>query len=265
MTKILISGSSPPVQREFHGKVGLVTGAASGIGRAAANAFAEEGACVVISDVDSAGAEETLRQISAKGGEALFVRADVSKSREVSDLVEQTVKKFGRLDFAYNNAGIEGKLSPTADVTEENWDRVMAVNLKGVWLCLKHEIPQMLKQGRGAIVNAASVTGIVGFRGLSAYAASKGGIIGLTKVAALEYAKSGIRVNAVCPGLIRTPMTMRRTGGSPKVEAELVGMEPIGRMGAPEEVAKAVVWLCSSRASFVTGQAIPVDGGWTSQ
>ncbi len=253
------------MQKEFQGKVVLVTGAGSGIGRASALAFAGAGARVAVSDIDTASGIETVRLIQEKGGEASFFKADVSKSAEVSDLIEQTVAKFGRLDFAYNNAGIEGSLGLTADLTEENWDRVLSVNLKGTWLCMKYEIMRMLKQGGGAIVNAASVTGLVGFRGLSAYSASKHAIVGLTKSAALEYAKSGIRINAVCAGLIRTPMTARQTGGSAHVEVQLIGMEPMGRMGTPEEVAQSVVWLCSSASSFVTGQAIPVDGGWTIQ
>jgi NAD(P)-dependent dehydrogenase (short-subunit alcohol dehydrogenase family) len=252
------------VQKEFQGKVALITGAGSGIGRASALAFSAQGARVSVSDIDTASGRETVKLIQEKGGEAAFFKADVSKATEVSNLIEQIVAKFCRLDFAYNNAGTEGSLGSTADLTEENWDRVLAVNLKGTWLCMKYEIPHMLKQG-GAIVNAASVTGLVGFRGLSAYSASKHAIVGLTKSAALEYAKSGIRINTVCAGLIRTPMTARQTGGSAHVEAQLIGMEPVGRMGTPEEVAQSVVWLCSSASSFVTGQAIPVDGGWTTQ
>jgi NAD(P)-dependent dehydrogenase (short-subunit alcohol dehydrogenase family) len=180
-------------------------------------------------------------------------------------MVEKTVAAFGQLDFAFNNAGIEGLSSPTADCTEENWDRVLAVNLKGPWLCMKYEIPQMLKQGKGAIVNCSSVAGLVGFAGIPAYTASKHGLAGLTKAAALEYVKMGLRVNAVSPGVIKTPMIDRFTGKKKEVEQQFANQEPIGRLGEPAEVANAVVWLCSDAASFVTGHVMPVDGGWVAQ
>lgn len=251
--------------KQFEGKVALVTGAGSGIGRASALAFAREGAKTVVADVVVEGGEETVRMIKEAGGEALFVKTDVSKAAEVEALIQKVVETYGRLDYAHNNAGIEGTMAPTADCTEENWDRTISINLKGVWLCMKYEIPQMLKQGGGAIVNTASVAGLVGFQGLPAYAASKGGVVQLTRVAALEYAKAGIRVNAVCPGVIRTPMVERLLSGQPEAEAGFIAMEPVGRMGKPEEIAEAVVWLCSDAASFVTGHPMVVDGGLVAQ
>lgn len=251
--------------KQFEGKVALVTGASSGIGRASALAFAREGAKVIVADVLVEGGEETVRMIKEAGGEALFVKTDVSKASEVENLIHKAVETYGRLDCASNNAGIEGKSAPTADCTEENWDRTININLKGAWFCMKYEIPQMLKQGGGAIVNTASVAGLVGFQGLPAYSASKGGIIQLTRVAALEYAKAGIRVNAVCPGVIRTSMVERLQGGQAEAEAGFIAMEPVGRMGKPEEIAEAIVWLCSDAASFVTGHPMVVDGGLVAQ
>jgi NAD(P)-dependent dehydrogenase (short-subunit alcohol dehydrogenase family) len=245
----------------LEGKVALVTGAGSGIGRAAALAFAREGAKVVVADVVAEGGKETVRLIEQAGGTALFVEGDVSVSASVEVMVQAAVEQYGGLDCAFNNAGIEGAQAPTADATEDNWDRVLSINLKGVWLCMKHEIAHMVAHGGGAIVNAASVAGLVGFPGIPAYCASKGGVIQLTKTAALEYATQGIRVNATCPGVIRTPMIDRFLGGSAEAEAEFVALEPVERMGTPEEVAEAVVWLCSDAASFVTGHAMPVDGG----
>jgi NAD(P)-dependent dehydrogenase (short-subunit alcohol dehydrogenase family) len=180
-------------------------------------------------------------------------------------MIDKSTVQYGRIDYAFNNAGIEGLSAPTHECTDENWEKIIAVNLKGVWLCMKYEILQMLKQGKGAIVNNASIAGLVGFQNIPAYVASKHGVIGLTKNAALEYAKLGIRVNAVCPGVIKTPMIDRFTGRSKEVEKKLEGMEPIGRLGQPEEVAEAVIWLCSDASSFVTGNALPVDGGWTAQ
>lgn len=249
----------------FEGKVALVTGASSGIGRAAAIAFAREGAKVVVSDIDAAGGADTVRMIADAGGEAFFVRADVSQADRVENLVNESVGRYGRLDFAFNNAGIEGEQALTGDCSEQNWDRVLSVNLKGTWLCMKHEIPHMLKQGKGAIVNMSSVAGLIGYRNIPAYVASKHGVIGLTKTAALEYATTGIRINAVCPGVIRTPMVERFVGGTPEGEEQMIASEPIGRLGVPEEVAEAVVWLCSDAASFVLGHAMVIDGGLVAQ
>ena len=251
--------------KQLEGKVALVTGAASGIGRAAARAFAREGAKVVLADIAVEGGEETLHMIKAAGGEATFVPTDVVQAAEVAALISTAVEIYGRLDCAFNNAGIEGAQAATADCTEENWDRVISINLKGVWLGMKYEIPEMLKQGSGAIVNMASVAGVVGFQGIPAYVASKHGIVGLTKTAALEYATAGIRINAVCPGVIRTPMVERFIHGASEAEAQFTAMEPVGRLGEPEEIAEAVVWLCSDAASFVTGHPMVVDGGLTAR
>jgi len=247
------------------GKVAIVTGAGSGIGRASALAFAREGAKVVVADMVIEGGEETVSRIKQADGEALFVKTDVSKAAEVEALVQRTIAAYGRLDCAYNNAGIEGAGATTAEYPEEMWDRVLAINLTGVWLCLKYEIAQMLKQGGGAIVNTASTAGLVGYPRGSAYVASKHGVVGLTKTAALEYAKAGIRVNAVCPGAIDTPMMGRITDHRPQRAARMAAAEPVGRMGNPTEIAEAVVWLCSDAASFVTGHAMAVDGGMTAQ
>jgi NAD(P)-dependent dehydrogenase (short-subunit alcohol dehydrogenase family) len=245
----------------FVGKVALVTGAGSGIGRAAALAFAREGARVIVADVTVDAGQETVRAIGAHDGEALFVQADVSVAGDVSAMVERAVTTYGRLDCAFNNAGIEGEMATTAECSEENWDRTIAINLKGVWLCMKHEIPHMLEQGGGAIVNCASIAGLVGFPNLPAYTASKGGIVQLTRTAALEYAQSGIRVNALCPGVIHTPMVDRITDRDPETEAQFTALEPIGRMGTPEEMAEAAIWLCSDAASFITGHPLVADGG----
>jgi NAD(P)-dependent dehydrogenase (short-subunit alcohol dehydrogenase family) len=245
----------------YEGKVAVVTGAASGIGRATAIAFAREGAKVVVADVGVEGGQETVCQIQREGGEAIFVRTDVSKAEEVEAMVATTIAEYGRLDVAFNNAGIEGQPAPTADCTRENWDRTIGINLTGVWLCMKAEIPRMLANGGGAIVNCSSIAGLVGFTGIPAYAASKHGVVGLTKTAALDDATAGIRVNAVCPGVIQTPMIDRFTGGTAEAKAQLTSLEPVGRFGTPEEVATSVLWLCSDAASFVTGVALPVDGG----
>ena len=247
----------------FAGKVALVTGGSSGIGRASALAFAREGARVVVADITVEGGEETVALIKKTGGDATFVKADVAKASEVEALVNTTVAIYGRLDCAHNNAGIEGPGATTVDYAEEAWDRVIAINLKGVWLCMKYEIPQMLKVGAGAIVNTASTAGLVGYPRGSAYVASKHGVAGLTKTAALEYAKTGVRVNAVCPGAIDTPMMGRITDHRPQRAARMAAAEPVGRMGQPEEIAEAVVWLCSDASSFVTGLAMAVDGGMT--
>lgn len=245
----------------FDGRVAIVTGGSSGIGRASALAFAREGARVVIADVDAAGSEETVGLIADAGGEARFVHTDVSRAADVEAMVSFAVAAFGRLDYALNNAAINVPPAPVTEMPEEAWDRVIAVNLKGVWLCLKYEVARMLRQGGGAIVNVASVQGVGGGRHTSAYAASKHGVIGLTKSVALETARQGIRVNAVCPATIRTPMYERITGGGPEVEAQQAAAHPIGRIGEPEEVAEAVIWLCSDAASFTTGHALAVDGG----
>jgi len=247
------------------GRVALVTGAASGIGRAAALAFAREGARVVVSDVAAEGGDETVRLIKAAGGEAGFVRADISREADVTAMVDETVGRFGRLDCAFNNAGIPGEQARTADYGADTWARVLAVNLTGVWLCMKAEIPRMLAQGGGAIVNTASVAGLQGFARHAAYTVSKHGVVGLTRTAALEYAREGLRINAVCPGYIRTGMTGPFLASQPGLEERVSQIEPIGRIGTPEEVAEAVVWLCSDAASFVTGHIMPVDGGLTAR
>lgn len=248
------------MEKSFERKVAIVTGGSFGIGKSTALAFAKRGARVVIADWIQDDA--VLKEIKAVGGAAIFVRCDVSRSADVAAMVAQAVNVFGRIDFAVNNAGIEGQTALSHECTEENWDKTIDINLKGVWLCMKHQIPVMLKQGKGAIVNVASIAGLIGFPGLPAYVVSKHGMIGLTKTAALEYAKQGIRINAVCPGVIRTAMVDRITGKDKTVEKKYEDMEPVGRMGEPEEVAEAIVWLCSDAASFITGDAIAVDGGW---
>lgn len=246
----------------FHEKVALVTGAASGIGRAAALAFSREGAAVVVSDLHLTGAEATAAMIVESGGEALAAACDVARRADVENLVAQTVHTFGRLDFAFNNAGIGGALGMLHQKTEAEWDDVLAVNLKGVWLCLRSEVQVMQASGGGAIVNMASAAGLVGFRGASAYSASKHGVIGLTKTAALEYARSKIRINAVCPGFTDTPMVASMLEAAPEL-ADSVRGNPLRRLGTPEETAEAVIWLCSDKASFITGQALAIDGGLT--
>ncbi len=249
----------------LEGKVGLITGASSGIGRATALVFAREGAKVAVADIAREGGEQTVRMIEDLGGEAIFVRADVTKASEVQAMVDKTVQIYGRLDCAYNNAGVAGIGVSTHEHTEEDWDRTLVVNLKGVWLCMKSEIPQMLNQGSGAIVNTASMLGVIGMAGVSAYVASKHGVVGLTKAAALEYARKGIRINALCPGVIRTPLTEKDWKEFPEKEAPLLEGEPIGRFGEPEEMAEVVMWLCSDAASFVTGHAMLADGGYVAQ
>lgn len=250
------------MEKIFDGKVALVTGGSFGIGRATAVAFAKRGAKVVVADWMEDKENETIKLIKNAGSDGLFVQCDVSSGTEVRNMIEKAIARFGRLDYAFNNAGIEGATANTHECTEENWDKVVGINLKGIWLCMKNEIRCMLKQGKGMIVNCASVAGLIGFPGLPAYVVSKHGVVGLTKTAALEYAKQGIRINAVCPGVIKTPMIDRVTGKDKEVEKQYTEMEPVGRMGNPEEVAEAVVWLCSDPASFVTGIAMPVDGGW---
>jgi NAD(P)-dependent dehydrogenase (short-subunit alcohol dehydrogenase family) len=248
--------------KELEGKVGLVTGGTSGIGRETALLFAKAGVKVVVAGRREREGNETIELVRAAGGEGLFQKADVSKASEVEALIQKAVERFGRLDVAFNNAGIEGVWVPIVRQSEEDWDRTININLKGVWLCLKYEIQQMLKQGGGgAIVNMASVTGLVGGAGAAAYSASKHGVVGLTKSAALETARSGIRINAVCPAVIETPMG-ERLFGAPAVHKSVVGLHPIGRFGRPAEIAQAVVWMCSDRASFMTGQSLILDGGF---
>jgi NAD(P)-dependent dehydrogenase (short-subunit alcohol dehydrogenase family) len=251
------------METEFKNKVAIVTGGSFGIGRATALAFAKKGAKVVV--VDWKENTETMDLIKNSGGEALFIKCDVSKSSDVKAMVEKTIVTYGRLDYAFNNAGIEGDSAPVQDCSEENWDKTIGVNLKGVWLCMKYEIPEMIKLGKGAIVNCSSVAGLVGFSGLPAYVASKHGVIGLTKTSALECAKLGIRVNAVCPGVIQTPMIDRLTGKDKEAIEQFTNLEPVGRFGQAEEIADAVVWMCSDGASFVTGHAMAVDGGFVAQ
>jgi NAD(P)-dependent dehydrogenase (short-subunit alcohol dehydrogenase family) len=235
----------------LQGKVALVTGASTGIGKASALAFAREGATVVVSDINVDGGEETARLIGDSGGRAFFFEADVSKEGHVEALVSRTVEAYGRLDCAFNNAGIAGAIGISShEYPDDIWEHVMAINLKGVWLCMKHEIPQMLKQGGGAIVNTASIWGLVGAPGASAYVASKHGVVGLTRAAALEYAPHGIRINAVNPGTIRTPILAPFIAAIPDFESLMTARHPIGRIGMPEEVAEAVTWLCSDAASF---------------
>ena len=249
-------------------RVAIVTGAAGGIGRATALTFANTGIRVVVADVNIAGAEETAHLIAQHGGEALAVHTDVTQASAVEALVQTTLDHFGRLDYAHNNAGIAydalAGMVATADHTEEVFDRIISVNLKGVWLCMRYELPQMMAQGSGAIVNTASILGLVGSKGVAAYVASKHGVAGLTKTAALEYAQYGIRVNAVCPGVVDTPM-IAGVLANPKMAQAWVNSQAIRRPGAPEEIANAVVWLCSDAASFVTGHMMVVDGGQMAQ
>lgn len=247
------------------GAVALVTGGSAGIGLAAARAFAAEGSAVLIADVHEREGVEAARAIADAGGRARFVATDVARAADAQAMVDEALRAFGRLDHAFNNAGVEGDAAPTADCTAENWAHVIAVNLTGVWQCMRAEIPAMLEGGGGAIVNNSSVAGLVGFAGSPAYVASKHGVVGLTKAAALDYARQGIRVNAVCPGIIHTQMIDRYTHGDARQEAALTAGEPAGRMGTPEEVAAAVLWLCSDGAGFVTGQALAVDGGWVAR
>ncbi|HVL75027.1 MAG TPA: SDR family oxidoreductase [Noviherbaspirillum sp.] len=247
----------------FNGKSVLVTGAASGIGRAAALAFAQQGAQVAVCDIDAAGGEAVAAEIAQEGGTAIFIKADVSRSADVETLMARVVDTYGRLDCAFNNAGIEIEHLPLAEADEATFDRLMSVNVKGVWLCMKHEIRQMLKQGGGAIVNTASVAGLVGAPLQPVYAATKHAVVGLTKTAAAEYGRFGIRVNTVCPGIIRTPMLERALEREPRREKTITKVHPIGRLGEAQEIANAALWLCSDSASFVTGHQLAVDGGLT--
>ncbi len=248
----------------FENKVALVTGAASGLGLATSKAFAESGASVVLADWNEEAAQSAAKELAAQGHKTLAIRCDVSDDAQVEAMVKQTVATFGKLDAAYNNAGVQNVLAETADTTREDYDRVMGINLRGVWSCMKFELQQMRKQGSGAIVNCSSLGGLLGGAERGVYHAAKHGVIGFTKSAALEYAARGIRVNAVCPGMIQTPMfdKMIAEGQGDELDRMLKAFVPMGRMGRPEEIADAVVWLCSSAASYVTGQSISVDGGY---
>lgn len=260
-----MNAQSEAVWRPLSGRVALVTGGASGIGRASATAFAAAGAVVAVADVDSALGAETVKEIEARGGTARFFGVDVTDAGEVAKLVSGVVDAFGALHCAHNNAGVTGAAAALDEYPDEEWDRVMNINLRSVFFCMKHEVAQMLRQGGGAIVNTASGAGLVGFPSLPAYVASKHGVVGLTKSAGVEYARRGIRVNAVCPGSTRTPMLEGFMGGDAKIEKMLVVGQPIARLGTPDEVAAAAVWLCTDEASFVVATAMPVDGGAVAQ
>ena len=262
-----MTSPSPRLGGGFEGRVALVTGAGSGIGLATALAFARAGARVVVSDVDARAGQATVEQIEAAGAEAHFNRADVSDEQDVAHLIEAAVEAFGRLDFAHNNAGIGAPPAPLHEADRPSFERVLAVNVIGVWLCCKYEARSMLGHGGGAIVNTASLAGLIGFPNNVAYATSKHAVIGITRTAALEYAQAGIRVNAVCPAFIQTPMVERLVAtGGPRLSLErLASMQPMGHIGTPEEVAAAVLWLCSPSASFITGIALPIAGGTTAR
>ncbi len=247
------------------GKIAIITGGGSGIGRATARIFAREGATLVLADVSEAGGNETLQMIKDLGADGIFVKADVANEQQVDALVASAIAKYGRLDCAFNNAGIGGAGRLTHEYSLEEWNRVIAINLTGVWLCMRAEIAQMLKQGSGVIVNTSSIMGLTGAIRVPAYTAAKHGVAGLTKAAALEYARHGIRINAVCPAPIYTPLLMAGFEKRPDIEARYARSEPMKRIGQPEEVGEAVAWLCSDRASYVTGLPMPVDGGYMAQ
>lgn len=252
------------MNKGFEGKVAFITGGASGIGRATAFAFANAGASVVVADVSKEANEETARMIEQRGGRAIAVRCDVMRAEDIEAAVGEAVRAFGRLDFAFNNAGVEPRgLAPTADWQVDEWDRIMNIDLRGVFLCMKSEIPRMLKNGGGVIVNTSSGAGVIGIKGSPAYTAAKHGVIGLTRAAALDYAAQNVRINAVCPGYIDTPMIQRYSGTSAAARAEVIAQEPIGRMGTAEEIAATVVWMCSESAAFMIGHALVIDGGQT--
>jgi NAD(P)-dependent dehydrogenase (short-subunit alcohol dehydrogenase family) len=249
------------MEQIFKDKVIIITGSSFGIGKSTAIEFAKKGARVVLSDYVED--QDTLKIIQENQGDAIFVKCDVSKEEDVKNLINETVKKYGRLDYAFNNAGIEGTPATVTDCSNDNWERTININLTGVWYCMKYQIPELLKSGGGAIVNNASIAGLVGYAGLPAYVASKHAVVGLTKNVALDYAKQNIRVNAVCPGVIQTPMIDRFTGQDPALLEQMAAAKPMGRVGQPEEIADIVMFLCSNSSSFITGQAIAVDGGMT--
>lgn len=253
------------VQYDFTNKVVLVTGASSGIGRETALKFSENGAKVVVSDINDDLGLQTTRMIKEKGGEAFFQKCDVSKPNEVESLVRKTIEKYGKLNIVCNDAGIEGDQGTTTECSVENWDNVININLKGLWLCMKYQIPEMIKANGGSIVNISSIAGLVGFTGLPAYVASKHGVAGLTKTAALEFAEKNIRVNAICPGPIMTPMLQRLINSTPGFKEGIVAGVPERRIGEPEEIANSVLFLCSDQAAYITGQCLAVDGGWVAQ
>lgn len=254
----------------LNGKIALVTGAGSGIGRQSARTMAREGAAVVVSDVNEAGGQETVDMIVRDGGEAHFIRADVSDEAQIAKLVEGTIERYGQLDCAHNNAGIGGPLTTLVDYPTSGFDQILAVNVRGVFLCMRYELEHMLPRGQGAIVNTASTFGLVAFPQASGYVASKHAVIGLTKAGAIETAHAGVRINAVCPGAIHTPMVEDQAAtlspDSPEAIFEMLNsLAPIGRLGKPQEIGEAVAWLCSDAASYVTGSAMVVDGGWTAR
>ena len=250
------------MSKRFDGKTAVVTGAGSGIGRYSALAFAHEGASVMVSDIDTRGGQETVQMIQESQGQAHFLPCDVSQSDQVRDLIKTTVDRYGRLDFAVNNAGVTMRPAPTTELDEAEWDRVININLKSVYLCMKYEIPRMQENGGGAVVNVSSLQGLRGRAGTLAYTASKHGVIGITKTAALEYAAEGIRINAICPGLTESGMTAGLEQ-RPELAEQLISLIPLGRMGLSQDIADGVVWLCDDTASFITGHVLVIDGGQT--